>query len=236
MDIDEIDLKKLIMTDLDYENCYRAALDLIDRMRSDETEYSDEIEAARVRAERATGIYEEIAIDDHIDLMHFGVYRHASHSMAAVGVIAPLIETLFRRLFDAIGDKLPNERFVENVISKTKTASIKKHMPDRLDATLQAIFAYRNKMFHSGLEWPVSERANFVNNMEKNAWDEEWFSFATTGNEVWIVYMSESFIDHCLEIINQAIKGIVAFRNEVLKDRLERTGRSASMLDDLVWL
>ena len=48
------------------------------------------------------------------------------------------------------------------------------HMPDDLRPMLSALFEYRNKMFHLGLEWPLEERQRFDKRLSK--WPREWFS------------------------------------------------------------
>ena len=42
-----------------------------------------------------------------------------------------------------------------------------KYLPDDLEPTLSALFAYRNAMFHSGFEWPRKELERFEKKPEQ---------------------------------------------------------------------
>ena len=69
--------------------------------------------------------------------------------------------------------------------------------------TLAALFAYRNKMFHNGFEWPMKERHKFSEEIQRRGWPPEWFKKSTSGDQPWIFYMSADFIQHCLDTIDQ---------------------------------
>ncbi len=87
------------------------------------------------------------------------------------------------------------------------------HLPSDLGRTLAALFAYRNKMFHWGLEWPLDERQRFVRRIRDEKWD-TWFVMSTSGDHPWIIYMSRGFVDHCLDTIDRTIDGIGAYDRE----------------------
>jgi hypothetical protein len=82
-------------------------------------------------------------------------------------------------------------------------------MPSNLEPVLQALFEYRNKMFHRGFEWPSVEREQFER--KRASWPSDWFSMAVSGQEPWIFYLTEAFIEHCLDIIHSVLVGIGAF-------------------------
>jgi hypothetical protein len=58
---------------------------------------------------------------------------------------------------------------------------------------LEALFEYRNYMFHNGFEWPQARCAQFAARIDKSGW-QDWFSTFTRGGEPWIFYMTEAFI------------------------------------------
>ena len=85
---------------------------------------------------------------------------------------------------------------------------VREYMPDELEATLAALFAYRNKTFHFGFEWPSKELERFEDQLESSSWPGSWFSKATSDNRPWMFYMSPEFIDHCLELVENVVEGI----------------------------
>jgi hypothetical protein len=84
-------------------------------------------------------------------------------------------------------------------------------MPNDPEPVLQALFEYRNKMFHCGFEWPPVERKRFAEKRDRDKWPSDWFSMATSGEEPWIFYLTEAFSEHCLDIIYSVLSGIGAF-------------------------
>lgn len=76
---------------------------------------------------------------------------------------------------------------------------------------LDALFKYRNKMFHNGFEWPKDERAKFERLIVTSGWPSDWFSRSTSNHETWIIYMSDVLIRHSLTRIDEILVGIGAF-------------------------
>lgn len=64
---------------------------------------SRELEEINSAAARAYGAWADHLVDMSVDQMHGSVYRDAAHSMAAAGMIAPLLETVATRIFKSIG-------------------------------------------------------------------------------------------------------------------------------------
>lgn len=85
------------------------------------------------------------------------------------------------------------------------------HLPGDPRPTLQALFEYRNKMFHCGFEWPVDEREQFDNRIKEAKWPFDWFDKATSGGKPWVFYLTDTFINHCLTMVERVIEGIGAF-------------------------
>jgi hypothetical protein len=174
------------------------------------------------------------------------VYQDAAHSMAAVGMLAPLIESIFCQSFDGLRRKIPAPNIVpfnshprwqlsadgqwdchlvwtkkgrrrtdivEGILQLAEAIGLSTHLPGDLKATLQALFAYRNKMFHNGFEWPLLERERFQQRIAD--WPSDWFRMATSAHRPWTFYMTETFIDHCLLTIDSVLSGVGAFARKM---------------------
>jgi len=85
---------------------------------------------------------------------------------------------------------------------------------------LRALFAYRNKMFHWGFEWPPEERKAFAAQIAQ--WPSNWFATATEDGNPWIFYLTDVFVDHCLEQVDQVVLGIGAYVDAQLKAEHEK--------------
>ena len=92
---------------------------------------------------------------------------------------------------------------------------MKKHLPADLDDILSALFAYRNKMFHCGLEWPEQDRKDFDNLIRSRGWT-DYFSTAQSGGDPWIFYLSRDFVDHCLDTVDKVIEGIGEYARPIV--------------------
>lgn len=89
--------------------------------------------------------------------------------------------------------------------------------PDNYQKTLDALFSYRNKMFHNGFLWPEDEREKFQKMIQERHWPSDWFYTTNQNEKPYIFYMSNEFIEHCLKTIDGILDGISAFE----KDRWE---------------
>lgn len=175
-------------------------------------------------------------MDNHrVDLLHGSVFSDAAHSMAAVGMLAPFVESLFAAVFEAIRKEQAGEdqharqkvfedaywnpqivfrkgEFGNDLVSGigelAEDVGLKPFLPDGYHKTLTALFAYRNNMFHNGFEWPLETRNKFLNRMKNKHWPCHWFKRSSTGDEPWIFYMSDVFIAHCLKMIDQVLEGV----------------------------
>lgn len=213
--------------------------------RNQEAEEKVSAEIAGIEAEiRARGGSSWME-DQRIDHLHSSTFLDAAHSMAAVGLIAPLMESLFARAFsylkDAIGESYSLGRghgrwqlddrwdyryiwkggrrrssgIAKGIIQLAEAIDLKRHLPGDLERTLSVVFAYRDKMFHCGLEWPDKDVKDFANLIASNGWT-DCFTTADSGGDPWIFYMSREFTDHCLETVDGIIEGIGARVRRVL--------------------
>ena len=176
---------------------------------------------------------------DLADSRHHLMFLDAAHSMAAVGLIAPLFESLFDRAFRYLRCKTRGSHLMERgherwqldnrwdhryewrgsrrrrdivkgIVQLAEAIGLVRHLPDDLETTLSVLFAYRNKMFHCGLEWRDKDLRDFANNInsKKRA---DCFNKAESDGKPWIFYMSREFTDDCLDSVDSVIEGIGAF-------------------------
>ena len=135
---------------------------LLPRQYRDERELEDRIQEAEELAAQSHGAANEHWVEEWISRVHSSVYQGAAHSMAAVGMIAPLIESAFKQALRRMERDWSGQK---GIISCVGEIGMKEYMPDDIKVTLQALFDYRNAMFHSGFEWPIEERERFEKNL-----------------------------------------------------------------------
>ena len=150
----------------DYISHLNAVRDLLWRQEHADSQLEDRIERSGEIARKTSGEANEFAVGHHIELLQASVFQSAAHSMAAVGMLAPLAESIFRNAFQCIGEELPRSDLARNIIEviSSQIHGLAGHMPMDLKPTLEALFQYRNKMFHNGLEWTPRERRAFATN------------------------------------------------------------------------
>ncbi|MCY4651842.1 MAG: hypothetical protein OXC95_01615 [Dehalococcoidia bacterium] len=198
--------------EFDYMSQMEAIRGLLSRQEHVGTQTVTDIKRAEEVAKNSVGEANYYAVHRHIELIHHSIYQDAAHSMAAVGMLAPLIESIFRSTFRRIDKKLPRSYLVKNIMAvvNDKSVGMREYMPDDLDQTLDALFLYRNKMFHHGFEWRLSQREAFVCCLSN--WPSEWFGESTSDDEPWMFYMSLEFISHCISTIEDVLRGLIRFK------------------------
>lgn len=160
---------------------------------------------------------------DWVAQMHDKTFLDAAHSMAAIGLIAPFMESLFGRIVTYFTDERTWEASRRKVgIAKAflqiaEDIGLRRHLPDDLSTTAPALFAYRNKMFHCGLEWPERDRTNFAKRVQRDGWT-GCFSRAESDNEPWFFYMTKGFVERCLDTIYDIIDGVGAHARPIVWD------------------
>lgn len=179
--------------------------------------------------------------DAYVDLCHEGIYMAATHSMAAVSMLAPLTEGLFVGLFRGLGIRAE-----------------KKGMPVGMDARRRATpeqlwdphFVFKpgskgEKSIVRGIE-QVAVCSGLVEHLPKDYlikldalfayrnkmlhcgfewpederaafakrlpdWPVDWFQLASINDKPWTFYMSWSFIDCCIAFVDDIQLGAGAF-------------------------
>ena len=162
--------------------------------------------------------------------------------MSAVGMLVPLMESIFYQAFHGIHENLFTEKqnpsshirwdqsdadkwdchlvwgksgrkedLVRGIMQLSEATGLKPFLPHDIELVLKVLFAYRNKMFHCGFEWPVVERARFWSRIQNENWPTNWLEKSTSGGEPWIIYLSGEFIQYCVKTIEQLIDSLGKF-------------------------
>lgn len=240
--------------DFDFDQQLAAIRAILQRNRESERSLANAIDVAAVEARRLTGIRQWYAFNEHDSLIQESVYQDAANSMAAAGMLAPFLETVFTQCFRGIGSKwasvatpgLKHARWqgvqeiqwnchnfiekgrartdlVQGILQLADAIGFRSRLPSDIDKVLSALFSYRNKMFHCGFEWPVEERTAFKKRLDDGTWPMTWFSSASSGSEPWIFYLTDDFIDHCLETADKVLTAFGQFiQNELWPQSAEK--------------
>jgi hypothetical protein len=91
--------------DFDVDAQIMAIGGLLHRNRNADQSLRDEIKKIEEHTCRVKGMEEEWAVSDWVDQVVHSTYQDAAHSMSAVGMLAPLIETIFYQCFQSIGKR-----------------------------------------------------------------------------------------------------------------------------------
>jgi hypothetical protein len=245
-----------ILERLDYEQQLIAISALLERNVAADKRITEQMKELDEEARKSTGWRNERATDEWGEYFYLSVYQDAAHSMAALGMIAPLFESLFFQAFQGIREKyfgvehIPagepraaminddtlaeadaltkadafwdcyyyfdrkeaeiKDNLVAGIRQLSKAVGLKAKLPKDLHRTLEALFEYRNYMFHNGFEWPEARCAQFAARIEKCGW-QDWFTTFTRGDKPWIFYMTEAFIAHCLDMVHKVREALGAY-------------------------
>jgi hypothetical protein len=101
-EISDRDMACTVLPDLDYEAQLIAISDVLRHHGEVDTRTTAQIKELEDFARKSTGLRNEQAVDEWVDLLNRATYQEAAHSMAALGMLAPLIESLFYQAFQGI--------------------------------------------------------------------------------------------------------------------------------------
>lgn len=96
------DFACLVLKNVDYESQLRAIKALLSVHQQIACARSVKIVQIEEDICKLRGINRMHAEHDRIDLCHESVYEDAAHSMAAIGMLAPFIETVFGQVFESV--------------------------------------------------------------------------------------------------------------------------------------
>ncbi len=141
---------------LDVEAQLLAIKSLIRRNQQADEDLNQKIRNLRKQDQKRTGLW--------VDDVYQSFFQDVAHSMAAIGMLAPFIEALFTVILPCLPkEKEKNKQGVVKAITYlSKSRGLAQFFPEDYEKTLDALFLYRNKMFHNGFIWPENERDKFL--------------------------------------------------------------------------
>ena len=174
---------------------------------------SQKLRDCEQRISKATGDERQSLIEgEYLELYDRYVYEGSARSMASVGMLAPLVETLFKRLARLLKTEWPKSgQSPSEVIIKLIDDHQIDQMPTELGPVFTALFGYRNQMFHHGFEWPLHERHKFKDRILKSGWSTTWFDHVILDGRPWITYMSDEFVTLCLYVVEEVLNAVATF-------------------------
>jgi hypothetical protein len=237
----------MLLRDLDYDAQQLAIRSFLRYRNSADEKFERELKEIIEFQKKARGSASFQAGNEYVDHMHGKVFQDAAHSLAAVGMLAPFIESLFEQGFYGIRDlfgrtnlklsslsrrKMKIDRrwnchyvtntrqdLVKGIFDLAAATGLDRHLPSELRLTLDALYGYRNKNFHLGFEWPVRERTKFADRIRREDWPSDWFEQSSSGGEPWIFYLSDSFVTYCLKMVEAVLESYGRFFLEINRVR-----------------
>ena len=91
--------------DFDVDSQLMAIGGLLHRNRNADRSVREEIKKIEEHTQRLKDVEAEWAVADWVDQLIHSTYQDAAHSMSAVGMLAPLVETVFYQCFQSIGKR-----------------------------------------------------------------------------------------------------------------------------------
>ena len=201
--------------DIDDESQLRAIRGVLVRNRAAEIGLEAETEKLDALAKRTRS---EQAADDLHYLFDVSTYQDAAHSMVAASLLAPFIEGVLHRAVRGI-ERLKTASVVGSRRRRTwqdtkrdvAEVGLKPYMPNDFERVVEALFLYRNKVLHCGLEWPPDDRNAFNGRLKE--WPVDWFSMVTLNGVPVMFLMTPTFVRRCFVLADQIIGGLIAFEN-----------------------
>ncbi|TBE02316.1 hypothetical protein [Rhizobium ruizarguesonis] len=242
--LDDRDYLYTLVHNIDWQAQLRAVRLMISRNRQAGEAFSKAIEDDAAEVRTYDGPHDDHWVNQHVDMIHESVYRDAAESMAAIGMIAPLVESTLGQSLAALGDMYDrnnispgkqerwtraqkhkarwNCQFYYNDKKEEKNniilgmpqlagaCGLDKFLSQEFMSWFEAMFTYRNSMFHGGFEWTVDRRELFEKSVEKNGWD-RFFSCSTTNGRPWIYYIKDEAIDALPTMVENMLDSLGRF-------------------------
>ena len=201
--------------DIDDESQLRAIRGVLVRNRGAEIRLAAEMERLDALAKSTRS---ERAADDLHDLFDVSTYQDAAHSMVAASLLAPFIEGVLHRAVRGIEHlketsvvRSRRRRTWQDTTQDMAEIGLTPYMPSDFDQVGDALFLYRNKVLHCGLEWPPDDRNEF--NGRRREWPLDWFSTVTSNSVPVMFLMTPTFVRRCFVLADQIIGGLIDFQD-----------------------
>ena len=203
-----------VLGGIDLEMQLLAIKSLLSRNQQAEDDLEREIDDLYKQSRQAAQGAQDSGDSRWEDRLHEAFFEDTANSMAAVGLLAPFVEALFETVFQRLKAKAPRHQRktqAEKISQRAGSIGLEQFLPKDYRKTLDALFLYRNKTFHCGLEWPEKEREKFRDRSQAEDWPTEWFPGTYKNEAPWLFSISSEFIRHCLQTIDGILDGVGAY-------------------------
>lgn len=92
-----------LIDNVEWDSQLRAIRLLINRNKKAREDFSAYIKQDEEEVKAYNGPHHDHYVNEHVDLLHETVYRDAAESMAAIGMIAPMVESILCQALAALG-------------------------------------------------------------------------------------------------------------------------------------
>lgn len=233
------DCANVLLGPIELDMQLAAIRSLLHRNRAEDARLLTQLEEIDRRARSLRGMANERAVDHYGEVFYETVYQSGTHALAAVGMVAPLTESVLVRLFGCIlrmGDpKRQHPRWnVDDADPnkwncKFRWDQEKSEWQDNIVAGVDQMA----KMINIDTILSPEDRQRlralfsyrnymFHNGMEwpdervaafdrlVGTWPAGWFTSARSGDRPWIFYMTQAFTDDCLALLERFADGVGA--------------------------
>ncbi len=101
--LDNSDYIYTLIDNVEWDSQLRAISLVISRNKKAREDFSAYIKQNEEEVKAYNGPHHNHYVDEHVDLLHETVYRDAAESMAAIGMIAPMVESILCQSLAALG-------------------------------------------------------------------------------------------------------------------------------------
>ena len=175
--IDEQSDLRVLYFDFDYASQLQAARDLLTHNVQADVALADDIRDAEGWVSQSSGDENDFAVDHTVELIFRSIYQRVGAQYGGSWRDHSIHRSGLQRCYPTGWRGITSGRFCEESTEDhqpcwkwTATCLIK------LAITTNALFRYRNELFHWGFEWPPHVRRNFEEAM--NSWSSDWFEVA----------------------------------------------------------
>ena len=241
--LEDRDFSCLLLPRIDYDSQLRAIRELLKQNKAAKGALSREIDMIEAIARKARGPANEQAVDEWIDHLRQHTFQSAAHSMAAIGMLGPFVESVFCSSFETLKQSflndtgaLPSHPRWQRATGKEwdchyywEKNGRKKNLAKGI-VQLSEATGMLDKL-PAGLPDMLTALFLYRNNMFHNGfewptkkrsaflrtakqWPKDWFENSSTDGEPWIIYMSEGFIEKWLSTIDEILAAI----GEMIRD------------------
>ncbi len=242
--LDDRDYLYTLVHTIDWQSQLLAVRLMLSRNRQAGEAFSKAIDEDAAEIEAYKGPHHDHWSDQHVDMLHESVYRDAAESMAAIGMIAPLVESTLGQSLAALGDmhdrknispgdhkrwkragdhtarwncqvyfdskKEAKSNIILGLPQLAEASGLDQFLPADFMTWFEAMFTYRNFMFHGGFEWALERREFFEKEIEKKGWD-QFFTCSKSNDRPWIYYITNEAIDALPTIVEDMLDSLGRF-------------------------